>query len=508
MKAHLLHRDRDFEVGRPLPVDAETLERDLELSTLLEAMSGGDEYLYRRAEQALLSNLTDPEAIVYRQAVLRDCLGRPQVARELYALAVEALDSRRTARHFLFRESPESLLNKSLRILALLSDVLKRMRRLSDEHAQDFRSEGFGHLFEMLEHDLDDDYLGSIEHYLRELEFRRGALISAELGRGNRGTNYVLRKPHDRTLFEKILPGGPRSYGFTIPARDEHGLQSLSEFRGRGIRLVANALAQSTDHILSFFELLRAELGFYVSCLNLYEQLTEKRLPTCFPVPVAPEEPALTARGLYDACLAFHLDAPVVGNGVDADGKQLVMITGANEGGKSTFLRSIGLAQLMMQAGMFVSADSFRANVCAGIFTHFKREEDADMTRGKLDEELSRMSEIADRITPNGLLLCNESFASTNEREGSEIARQVVRALVEARIKVVFVTHLFDLADGFFREHLETALFLRAERRADGTRTYRVLPDEPLPTSYGEDSYRRIFKSGRQLTARASTPRG
>ena len=58
-------------------------------------------------------------------------------------------------------------------------------------------------------------------------------------------------------------------------------------------------------------------------------------------------------------------------------GKSLVIITGANSGGKSTFLRSVGLAQLMMQCGMFVTARILRASVCQQIFTHFIREEDA-----------------------------------------------------------------------------------------------------------------------------------
>ena len=147
----------------------------------------------------------------------------------------------------------------------------------------------------------------------------------------------------------------------------------------------------------------------------------------------------------------------------------------------------------MMQAGMFVPAEFFRANVCAGVFTHFKREEDASMQSGKLDEELSRMNEIADQITPTCLLLGNESFASTNEREGSEIARQIILALTESGVKVVFVTHLYDLAHGFYEQGLASALFLRAERQPDGGRTYRLNEGEPLPTSYGEDSYRRIF---------------
>lgn len=232
--------------------------------------------------------------------------------------------------------------------------------------------------------------------------------------------------------------------------------------------------------------------------LRLSEQQPSFRDPQalrhpCFPVPTVEDEVVLEARGLRDAALAFHLGSSLIGSDVDGDGKQLVIVTGANQGGKSTFLRSVGLAQLMMQAGLFVAADSFRANVCSGVFTHFKREEDASMTSGKLDEELARMSEVADAIRPFGFLLCNESFASTNEAEGSEIGRQVVRAMVDAGVKVFFVTHLFDLADSLHREQNATSLFLRAERKPDGTRTFRVLPAEPLPTSYGADSYRRIF---------------
>ncbi len=158
----------------------------------------------------------------------------------------------------------------------------------------------------------------------------------------------------------------------------------------------------------------------------------------------------------------------VVGNNINADYKELVVITGANQGGKSTFLRSIGLAQLMMQCGMFVPAASFCANVCNSLFTHYKREEDTTMESGKLDEELSRMSDIVDDLTPNSMVLFNESFAATNEREGAEIARQIVRGLLEKRIKIFFVTHLYEFAHGLHDKNMENALFFarrKAERR-------------------------------------------
>jgi DNA mismatch repair ATPase MutS len=116
------------------------------------------------------------------------------------------------------------------------------------------------------------------------------------------------------------------------------------------------------------------------------------------------------------------------------------------------------------------------------------------MKSGKLDEELSRMGSIVDNISPNSLVLFNESFASTNEREGSEIARQIVRALVESGIKVFYVTHMFDLAEGFYKARKDDILFLRAERLEGGRRTFRMIGGEPLPTSYGQDLYWKIFE--------------
>ena len=256
---------------------------------------------------------------------------------------------------------------------------------------------------------------------------------------------------------------------------------------------MANAVAQATDHVLSFFKMLRIETGFYVACLNLLDRLSELDEPTCFPEAVTGQGPILSAEGLYDVCLTLTADRRVVGNRLAADGKTLIFITGANQGGKSTFLRATGIAQLMFGAGMFVGGDSFSADLRDGLFTHFKREEDEELESGKLDEELRRMSTIVDQIGPGGMLLCNESFSSTNEREGAGIARQVVQAMIDAGVKVLFVTHQFDLAGGFHAAGLPEALFLRAERDAGRRRTFELIEGEPLVTSYGEDSFEQVF---------------
>jgi DNA mismatch repair ATPase MutS len=391
--------------------------------------------------------------------------------------------------------------------MGVLVGFLRRLREMTDEHAGKFSAEGFRRFFAMLAEELGEAYFEQIESALESLQFKGGVLMSAQLGAGNKGEGYNLRRPREQSLFQRVFDRSGLT--FTIPDRDENGFRALGELQDRGTNLVANSVQQSVEHVLRFFVTLCVEIGFYVACVNLSERLADKGEPICFPVAVPAGEPALSGRGLYDVCLTLTIEQRIVSNELNADRKTLVMITGANQGGKSTLLRSLGLAHLMMQSGMFVGAQSFRASICADVFTHYKREEDATMHSGQLDEELARMSEIAGQITPNSILLCNESFASTNEREGSEIARQVVRAMLDKQIRVFFVTHMYDLAHGFHVQGLDMALFLRAERQQpEGRRTFKLAEGEPLPTSYGEDSYLRIFGAGEATgTALADTGR-
>ena len=492
MKAFLLHRDRDFEWDRELPSNEDALTQDLELNMLFSAMAAGDSLLREVARCVVLISLSDPEAIVYRQEILTDCLKNPTVARELYDVAGEALAAEKSVWGGLGRDAPRSMLSTSVQKLELLIASLRRVRQLRDEHAGAFGSSGFTRFFTMIGEELGEDYMELLDGHVKELKFKSGMLLSAQLTTGNKGRNYTLRRPRAQRLLQRMLDRS--GYTFTIPERDESGFRALGALEDRGVNLVANALRQSVEHVRSFFAILRAEIGFYVACLNLSERLDERHQATCLPVAIPRREIALSATSLYDVCLTLTTDQPVVANDIGADGKSLVVITGANQGGKSTFLRSVGLAQLMMQCGMFVGAESFRANVSDGIFTHYKREEDEAMESGKLDEELARMSAIADHLRSNSMLLCNESFAATNEREGSQIARQVIRALLDDGVRVLFVTHMYDLAHSFFsQEDRDAYLFLRAERGTGGARSFKLATGEPLPTSYGEDSYRKIF---------------
>ena len=496
MKAPLMHPQQLFDLQRQLPIHEPVLRQDLELDVLWNAMADDDAYLFDVVRKAMLGSLsTDVATVLYRQEVLRDSLDHPEVVRQLYGLAVQALEGKKKSHWSFYGNYPSSTLHGAVDVMGLFVTVLKKLRDVADTQAGLFHSQGFTVLFAVLRDEFNDDYLATVAAHLTALRFRGGELLSAELGAGNAGTNYTLRQPHDKTpgLLQRMLGKGPPAYTFRIPERDIAGAQALGEIRSRGINLVANAMAQSMDHILGFFETLRAELAFYVGALNLYTKLHELGVPTVMPQPTPVGEGTRHADGLCDPCLALSMGHAVVSNTLAADHKPLLVITGANQGGKSSFLRSFGVAQLMMQSGLFVAADSFAAELCHGLFTHYKREEDKTMTSGKLDEELGRISTIADAITPNALLLLNESFASTNELEGAEIARQIVSALRERHVRLCFVTHLYAFAHDLFEEGRADTLFLRAQRREDGTRTFQLAEGEPLETSYGADLYREVF---------------
>jgi DNA mismatch repair ATPase MutS len=499
MKVCLLYKDRDFELQQSLPWNEKDLVQDLGLNILLKAMAGNDEFLFEVVKGTVFSGLENNiGTIIYRQHILKDCLKKPSVVRLLYDIADGALDSARIGWFGVFSKNPSSILMDSIRMMESFVEILKQLREVAVENAREVQSEGFIRLFAMLQEELSDTYFQEINNHLSSLRFPNGILISCRLGKGNRGIDPMLHKfrGKKRSWLKRVFAKKSMVYTFNIHPRDDSGARALSALNNEGINLVANALAQSSDHIRHFFKVLKTELAFYIGCLNLHELLSGMQSPTCFPVPLAMEERKYFFKELYDCCLALKMRQRIIGNDMDASNKNVVLITGANQGGKSTFLRSVGLAQLMMQCGMFVPADYFSANICSNLFTHFKREEDAGMKSGKLDEELSRMSNIADHISAGSLFLFNESFAATNEKEGSEIAKQIVSILLEKKMQVFFVTHLYEFASNFYNNNeMGKAVFLRAERSADAGRTFKLTEGKPLATSYGMDVYNKVFRN-------------
>ncbi len=495
MKVLLMFRNRNFQIEKSLPSNSELLIEDLGLSPIFKAMARDDEFFLEVVRCAFLSPLNDMEDISYRQEILKDCLKNPNVIKEMYNVTLETEEVEKKTFFGFFNKYVTGILDSSVSAMEMLVASLKKLRKLAYEHSKKFNSDGFAALFERLKAELSDDYFNVVETHLKNLRFNNGMLIGAKLGKGNKGTDYMLLKPNEekRGWIKRVFSKKDERYTFRIADRDEAGAKALMELQERGLNSVANALAQSVDHILGFFKTLKAELAFYLGAMNLHDFLTSLGMPITFPIVKKEEERIFDCKELYDPSLAIVKQEKVVGNSITANGKSVFVITGANQGGKTTFLRSVGIAQLMAQSGLFVAAKAFHTNIANGIFTHFRKEEDKEMESGKFDEELRRLDEIVDHVHHNSIILFNESFAATNEFEGSEIAYQVVKALSESNVKIFFVTHMYEFAHRLEKENHEDTFFLRAERLKDGRRTYRLTAAPPQRTSYGEDLYKKVF---------------
>ena len=217
MKAHLLFRDRDPDLARKFTPREIALVQDLGLDTLFSAMAQDDKFLLDVAEKTVLDSLADVDAILYRQAILRDCIKNPEIVRSLYQNCLDAIESERQHSRYFFSRSPSSLVSKCRDVLEGFTPILRKLRHIADADAKCFESEGFLKLFETLKCELDDSFFSRAAEHVRQLHFRDGVLISARLGKGANAEEIALRTPwpDERSWLARLL--GPKSRDIQLP---------------------------------------------------------------------------------------------------------------------------------------------------------------------------------------------------------------------------------------------------------------------------------------------------
>jgi len=488
MKVNLLFKDGKLKKAEP---DSTTLDmvQDLGLDIIADSMASGDEFIRSVCLQVLTAPLNSAEDIVYRQDITRDAITHPNIFKELYKLSNEVLETKKKSFFWMLSKKPSGVLFSNVRMMESLVGFLDKLKKLATSHTET-SSAGMRNFFAMIRENLTDEYIKELNRYLNILEFKEGILFSARLGVANRCDKFIPRYKEQEKAGILRLFSRNRGYSFSIDERDEAGFRALSEIKDRALIETATILYRAVSGIMNFFETLKEEVAFYIGAFNLYKTIIQKNYPICFPRINKPFNRQFS--GLIDLSLMLVSKEKVVGNEVELKNKKVVFITGANQGGKTTFLRSAGIAQILFQAGLFIPAEDFSSHINSGIYTHFKREEDTGLKSGKLDDELKRVDKIVEKLKKGSLVLMNESFASTNEQEGSEIAEQVVSAFAESGVEVFYVTHMYTLAKSFLSK--ESVEFLVAEVNEKGERTYKIKPGKPLQTSFGKDLFKKIFK--------------
>lgn len=475
-----------------VPEHFKDLRADLQLDDIVAAMAGGDQEMAVAIVAALAQSATNNAAIIgHRQAVLADAMANPEQFTTLYRVARQSARGTSRSGRGLLGDSSAAIASAAVNTLTEQVATLAKLRDVLA--AGHWDSPAMRDLAEQAGRDLDPEYLAELAAAVGALRPGGTLVASARLGWGNEGSQYVLRRPEREPGRRWPRLGRAEREIIRFDERDDSAAQSLAQLRDDLTSPIAGLLRGAAENITRFLADLAEQSALYVGALNLARETAARGIRTTVPLVSDDAGGIGQFTGLVDLALALRFDGPVVANTLDAGQARAVIVTGANQGGKSTFLRSLGQAQLMAQAGLQVAAQQWTGYAGAGLFTHFTREEDRSMRSGRLDDELARLDGIVSALRSGSMLLSNESLSSTNEREGSALAEQVVGALIQGGVRVVYVTHLYEFAAAVAAQ--PGYLLLRAPRSQDGSRSFRLEVGPPTQTSYGLDLYDQIIGS-------------
>lgn len=271
---------------------------------------------------------------------------------------------------------------------------------------------------------------------------------------------------------------------------DEEVYDSSVEFINKTIQELLESCYPFLQRWQELLQTMKRQIMFLNACAGFYVRSKEKGMYFCMP-----EEGCREAGKLYELSLALQTLTLPVNNTVAISDYKAIIVTGANQGGKSTFLRSLGIAQVMCQAGMYVPAYAYPLHVYQDIFPHFTRREDSTMNMGKFEEELHRMGDILLKSKPDTLFLLNESFATTTEVTAYQIAMDLLHAGMENGRTIWMVTHITTFAKALCGENNNSILFLSAGRKKNtGELQYRMVEKPPENTSYGLELYEKMIE--------------
>lgn len=239
---------------------------------------------------------------------------------------------------------------------------------------------------------------------------------------------------------------------------------------------VENFEKQYPEYILPELSKMKNEVQFYLSFCKFQMKMEEKGLTFCFPT--SDNEKQVNASGLYDLALACaNMDRTLSNDGDYVvpndfyleDNENFFVLTGPNQGGKTTFARSLGQLVYFTKMGLAAPAQSANIHYYNDLLTHFSVEESVETGRGKLKEELIRLSPMMEEKYVNSFVIINELFTTAASYDACIMGKNVLRHFIKQKCHGIYVTHLHDLCNAD-----ESVTGICAMLDAEGKQNYKV----------------------------------
>ncbi|KAA8957421.1 DNA mismatch repair protein MutS [Mycobacterium sp.] len=428
---------------------------DLHLDEIVTAVIAG--YPNEGVEAFFYAPPRDLATIDHRQQVFRD-LDCDRTRRAIQVF----VDDMRTMRRYLDRAEnvwhPLQRQGWLLEAVKIYCDAVARL----DEDLANFppASGGLRGFADFVSHYVDSDTFrrlvgqtDAVHTALREVRYTvhiQGLAVHVEKFDGQADYSSEIVATFERFAIEES-----KDYRVPIPDHpdmnhvEEQILECVAKLYPETFELLATFSGRNRDFLDPTIARFDHEIRFYLSYLAFVSRLRVAGLTFSYPE-VTTEPGAVSVDGAFDLALAVKSigeDKVVVSNDFELfEAERIFVVTGPNQGGKTTYARMIGQCAYLASLGCPVPARRARLTLPDHIYTHFERQESLSTLRGKLDEELVRIHDILSRATDASIIIMNESFSSTTLDDALLIGTEILQRIIKLGCVAVYVSFLDELA--------------------------------------------------------------
>ncbi len=469
------------------------------------------------ALKVLTELYSDERVALYRQDILEDFMRIPQ-------LEVQLSESLRTINenaHSVFAKAGATQsffeLEKSIADIESFIECMQECHVFFQKYGSKVRSAGLKLVFEELDKQYQSDNFNIVVNEISELKKAigseiRSVVFGVNLDNLMRPTQIMLLsisqdELRKKTLFDRLLGSARQAEPIseiysrkctdgTIDRVNEVFFSELDKLSSGYMKRFNSAIDHLYRESTSYLIQLAPQIDFYLGVKRFIERVNNLGLNMCRPKLVPLSERKFVCKDMYDPVLANKYVTFTVRDRMEVriftndcsldDSARILILSGANNGGKTTYTRAAGVNQILAQSGLYVAASSAVISLCSGIFTHFPKKEEIGINTSRFAEECKTFRSTIETADSHSLVLMNESLSSTNPYYSGIIGEELIKIFADIGCRMIFNTHFAELSQKAesinATGYSSTVRSVYAECDKFGKPTYRIIDGLPPVT--------------------------